>query len=192
MMCALSRWLVSRAEDTGRKLPRFVERHLGRCPGCGAFVRASRALGPGLRSERPDFLAKVPEFAVDLDAAASRLEPARHGTEAVSRRRARLPFGLRPLPVAAAALLVMATAAVVFFQVNRPGLSVDPQQMAAARAAVKSLTSAPQGLGGIVGQAESSLDRERQVLEKSLFSAVDYLQARLNITVERKDRAKSL
>jgi hypothetical protein len=191
MLCALSRWLVSRAEDTGRKLPRFVERHVGRCPGCGAFMRASMALGTGLRSERPDFLAKAPEFAVDLEAAARR-EPLRGVSEAASRGRARLLFGLRPLPVAAAALLVVVAAAVVLFQVNRPGLSVSPQQMAAARAAIKSLTSAPQGLEGMVGQAESSLDRERRVLEKSLSSAVDYLQARLNVTVERKDRSKSL
>jgi hypothetical protein len=190
MLCALSRWLVSRAEDTGKKLPRFVERHIGGCQACGAFVRASRALGPGLKSERSGFLAKVPEFAVELEGAESR-EPERRTAEAASRGRSRFLFGLRPLPVAAAVLLVAATA-VVLFQVNRPGPAMSPREIAAARTAIKTLTSAPQELPGVVGRAESSLDRERQILEKSLFSAVDYLQARLNIKVERKDRAKSL
>jgi hypothetical protein len=190
MLCALSRWLVSRAEDAGRKLPRVVERHIGRCPVCSAFVRASRALGSGLRSERADFLAKVPEFDVDLEAAAPRPEPDRRAVETPARGPRRLLFGLRPLPVAAAALLIVATA-VVLFRVDRPGPAVNPQQMAEARSAIRSLTTAPEGLRGVVGEAESSLDKERRVLEKSLASAADYLQARLNIKVERKGSAKS-
>ncbi len=180
MLCALSRWMVSRSEDTGKKLPGVVERHIGRCPACGAYVRASMALASRLRSERDGYLGKVPEFAVDLEAAALRARPSR-----------RFLFGLRPLPVAAAAL-VMVAAAVVIFEVTRPAPTPNPQEMAAARAAIKSLTSAPAELGGAVGQAESSLDKERRILEKSLVSAADYLQARLNIKVERKGRSSSL
>ena len=69
MLCALSRWMVSRSEDTGKKLPRAIERHIGRCPACGAYVRASMAVAARLRSERAAYLAKAPEFAVDLEAA---------------------------------------------------------------------------------------------------------------------------
>jgi hypothetical protein len=57
---------------------------------------------------------------------------------------------------------------------------------------LKSVTAAPDELGGAVAGAESSLDREREILEKSVLSALDYVQTRLNIKVEWKERPKSL
>ena len=191
MLCALSRWMVSRSEDTGKKLPRMVERHVGRCPACGAFVRASMAVASRLRSERAAYLAQAPDFAVELDAAALRTRPDRRGVEAAPKRSPRFLFGLRPLPVAAAALLLV-VAAVIIFRTGRPTPSLNPQDLAAARATIKSLTSAPAELRGVVGEAESSLDKERRVLERSLASAADYLQARLNIKIERKPSSNSI
>jgi hypothetical protein len=44
----------------------------------------------------------------------------------------------------------------------------------------------------VIGEAESSLENERLILERSLTAAVEYLQARLNIKIERKDAPKSL
>jgi hypothetical protein len=191
MLCTLSRLMISRAEDTGKKLPGIVARHVGRCPACGAFARASMALASGLRSERVDLLAKVPEFEVDPEAGAALPQPERRDVEVAPRGSRRFLFGLRPLPVAAAALVLVATA-IVLFQVPRHETAANPQELAAARAAIKSLTSAPEELKGVFGEAESSLDKERRVLEKSLFSAVDYLQARLNIKIERKGNANPI
>lgn len=191
MLCALSRWMVSRSEDTGKKLPRAIERHIGRCPACGAYVRASMAVAARLRSERAAYLAKAPEFAVDLEAASLRMRPDRRGAETATKASRRFLFGLRPLPVAAAALFLVA-AAVIVFRVTRPAPPANPQEMAAATAAIRSLTSAPKELPGVVGEAESSLDKERRILEKSLFSAADYLQARLNIKIERKSNPHSI
>jgi hypothetical protein len=57
---------------------------------------------------------------------------------------------------------------------------------------LKSITAAPGELGGAVIDVESSLDREREILERSILSALDYLQERLNIKIERRDRPKSL
>jgi len=39
MLCALTKWLISRREDTGRPLPAWAEGHLRRCPSCGEFAR---------------------------------------------------------------------------------------------------------------------------------------------------------
>lgn len=189
MLCTISRWMISRAEDTGKKLPGFVERHIGHCRGCGAFVRASMSLSAGLKAGRSDLLAGVPDFVIDLEG--TRVAGERRAAATTSRAPHRFLFGLRPLPVAAAALL-MAVTGVLLFQVTRREPAPAAQDLSAARAAIKSLTSAPQELPGVVGQAESALDRERRILEKSLVSAVDYLQARLNITIERKDRSKPL
>lgn len=185
MLCTLSRWMISRSLDTGAKLPRAIERHVGRCRDCGAFARASMTLASRLKSERAAFLDKVPDFPLDFGR-----EPAR--AVGAARGARRLLFGLRPLPVAAAALLLVVAAGVLVLQSDRRPVPADPRDLAAAKAALKSLTSAPEGIPGAVGQAESALDRERRILEKSLIEAADYLQARLNIKIERKDRPKSL
>jgi hypothetical protein len=42
-----------------------------------------------------------------------------------------------------------------------------------------------------VTEAESSLGREREIVERSLASAAEYLQARLNVRIERRMAAKS-
>lgn len=186
MLCRLSRWMISRSQDTGTKLPRAIERHVGRCRDCGAFARASMSLASRLKSERAAFLAKVPEFSLDLDVDRVSLRP-----EAPARAPRRLVFGLRPLPAAAAALVVVA-AGVLVFQATRRPTPAAPQDLAAARATLKSLTAAPAGLPGALGAAESSLDKERQVVERSLMAAADYVQARLNIKIERKANPKSL
>ena len=192
MLCTLSRWMISRAEDTGKKLPRVVERHVGRCRACGAFARASMTLAARLRAERSDVLAKVPDFGVDLGPDAAAPAPEARGLAAARPVSPRFLFGLRPLPAAAAALVVVAVAGIVIFQAVRREPAAAPQDLAAARAAIKSLAAAPEELQGVVGGAESALDKERRILEKSVVSAVDYLQARLNIKIERRDVSKPI
>jgi hypothetical protein len=192
MLCRISRWMISRSQDTGKKLPPAIERHVGRCRDCGAFARASMTVASRLRSERTAFLEKVPDFPLDLGADRAVFETEPRTAEKASRAPRRLVFGLRPLPVAAAALVLAVTAGIIVFQTTRRPAPANPHDLVAMRAALKSLTSAPEGIPGVLGQAESSLDRERQVLERSLVAAADYLQSRLNIKIERKGQAKSL
>jgi len=172
--------MVSRSEDTGKKLPRPIERHIGRCRACGVFVRASMAMASELRAERAAWLAKVPDFAVGLEPEPRQMVD----SEPTSRRR--ILFGLRPLPVAAAALAVVASGFVLFQVLRRQEPAPNAQGLVAARSAIMSLATAPRGFGGMVGEAESSLERERQILERSIASAAEYVQARLNIKIERR------
>ena len=68
-----------------------------------------------------------------------------------------------------------------------PALSEEGR--AAAMDAIRSLSAAPRELPTILGEAESPLVMERRTLERSVSSAVEYLQARLNIKIERRGPA---
>jgi len=181
MKCQLVKWLISRTEDTGKPLPGFAARHARRCRTCGDYARAVASLSSGLRSVRSAWLAAAPDFDVDLPAAEA---PGPAAAAALARRRSW--FGLRPLPVAATVLAVVA-GTLVFVQVvlKRPVPAVE--ERAAALAAFKTITAAPAGVQGVIREAESPLERERLVLERSVASAVEYLQARLNIRIERRE-----
>lgn len=192
MLCRISRWMISRSQDTGAKMPRAVERHVGRCRDCGAFARATMSVASRLRSERAAFLDKVPDFPLDLGADRASVEMAPRTAQRASRAPRRLVFGLRPLPAAAAALILVAVSGIIVARATRRPVAANPQDLAAMRTAFKNLTSAPEGIPGVLGQAESSLDKERQVLERSLVAAADYLQSRLNIKIERKANSRSI
>jgi hypothetical protein len=182
MWCTLSRWLISRAEDTGKALPRFAGRHVRGCRACGEFARTAATLSSRLRTERSAWLAGVPDFAVETGPDATPMPAAKAG----AREQRRSWLALRPLPVAAAATVIVA-GALILFQVVLKEPAPTAEERAAAMAALKTITSAPQELQGFIGAAESPLDRERRVLEKSVSSAVEYLQARLNIRIERRE-----
>jgi hypothetical protein len=186
MLCMLSRWMVSRAEDTGKKLPRFAVRHAKRCGACREFARSSASLSTGLEAERAAFLDGVPEFSV-ATLPATEISTTERGDVAGADRQLGRPWPfLRPLTVAAA-VLIIAVGAFVVFRIGRHEPELSVQDRAAAMAAIKSVSGAPGELGGIVGEAESSLDKERQILEKSIAAAAEYLQARLNIKIERRN-----
>jgi hypothetical protein len=185
MICNLTRWLISRAEDRGKEMPRFAERHAARCGACREYARFAGSLSSRLSGETPAFLAKAPDS--PLDPAAWTAEGAGRGTRADFRRR----FVLRPFPAAAAVLVVAASALVIFLVVRREPALTSAEKRAVI-ASLKSVTAAPAEFRVAVAEAESSLTRERVILEKSVLSAVEYLQARLNIRVERKQAPKSL
>jgi hypothetical protein len=100
-------------------------------------------------------------------------------------------LALRPLPAAAAVLAVVAAALLIFrVALREPGPTSEDR--AAGRAAIMSIAAAPGGFRGALTEAESSLERERQALERSVASAVEYLQARLNVRIERRDPPQDL
>jgi hypothetical protein len=185
MFCNMTRWLISRAEDRGKEMPRFAERHAARCGACRDYALFAASLSARLAGEAPSFLAASPDF--PLDPAAWAPEGAGRGTRAPFRRR----FVLHPFP-AAAAVLVVAASALILFLVVRPGPGLTSAEKQAVIASLKSVAAAPAEFRLAVAEAESSLAKERQILERSVLSAVEYLQARLNIRVERKQAPKSL
>lgn len=185
MLCALSRWMISRAADTGKTPPRFVERHLRRCRACAEYARFAASLPARFSGDKDAFLAAVPEF--PLDEAAWAKDPVRADEPTSLGRR----FALRPIPAVAGTLVVVAAGFLVYRLVV-PGPRPTAEDRAAAQAAIKTLVAAPESVQGALVGAESSLEQERRVLEKSIAWAAEYLQARLNIKIERKGPAQDL
>lgn len=191
MLCAITRRMISRAEDAGTRLPRIAERHAARCGACGEFARSAASLASRLRSERAAWLAAVPEFPAVRGLAGAAIEPEASAVEARAAGPRRAWFALRPLPAAAAAL-ILAAAGLFLFQIARQEPPLSERDRAAAQAAFKRLTSSPEEFRGVLGEPESSLEKERRILEKSVSSAIEYLQARLNIRIERRETPKPL
>ncbi len=178
MLCRLTRWLISRAEDRGKALPRFAQRHAERCADCREYARFTAALSSRFSQEIRPFLAAIPDF--PLNPAGPVSESPRPGKGGLRGRR----FAFLPFP--AAALAVAATALILFLVVPRTAsLSLRDREQAAAT--LKTVTAAPAQFRGILEGAETSLTNERAILEKSFLSAIDYLQARLNIKIERRE-----
>ena len=184
MFCNLTRWLISRAEDRGKEMPHFAEHHAARCGACREYALFAASLSARLAGEAPSFLAATPDSPLDPTAWVPE-EGAGRGTRAPFRRR----FFLHPFP---ASVLVVAASALVLFLVVRREPVLTSAEKRAVIASLKSVTAAPAEFRLAVVEAESSLAKERQILERSVLSAVEYLQARLNIKIERKQTPKSL
>ena len=185
MFCNLIRWLISRADDREKETPRFAERHAARCGACREYALFAASLTARLAGEAPAFLAKAPDS--PLDPAAWAAEGDGRGTGAPFRRR----FVLHPFP-AAAAVLVVAASALILFLVVRRGPALTSAEKQAVIASLKSVVAAPAEFSLAVEEVGSPLARERQILERSVVSAVEYLQTRLNIRIERKQEPRSL
>jgi len=181
MLCHLTRWFISRSEDEGGAWPRIAERHAARCGACREYARFVSSLSARMGAEIPSFLAQAPEAPPTLEGIDAK------GPRSRRRASGRRPVLLRPLPLASAAVTLVALLFIFAPAVFRtPGLS--PADRQAAFAVLKTVTTAPADLRGAVAGAESSLDREREILEKSVLSALEYVQARLNVRVEYQGR----
>jgi hypothetical protein len=176
--------MISRAEDKGTKPRPWVERHTARCGACRDYARFTASLRVRLSGERPGFVAAAPEFSLN-EAVWARAE---RGTE----RRASLVRRLTLHPFAAAAsALVIAAGALVLFQFVLREAPPSTEERVTVRAALRSFAAATDEWPAAVTEAESSLGREREIVERSLASAAEYLQARLNVRIERRMAAKS-
>jgi hypothetical protein len=185
MVCRLARRMISRAEDCGTKPPRWVGRHAARCGACLEYARFTDSLKTRLAAEKPGVLDAAPEFPLD-QAAWAQAGTGREKRASLVRR-----LTLHPFPAAAAALLVVAAGLVLFQVALREPSPPSAEDRAAVRAALRSFAAAPDEFPGVVTEAESSLMREREILKRSLASAAEYLQARLNIKIERRDAPRS-
>lgn len=181
MLCPLIRWLISRKTDTGVKMPEWGARHVERCESCRAYAAFSESLPDRLSEEVSAHLAAVP----GVDA---RRIPFESVVSPAGRRAGRRHF-LRPFPVAAIVLTL--GAAVVLIVGVRRGPTSAADEARAALAGLKRMTTVTGEWPGIIATAESSLEKERLILEKAARSACAYLQDRLNISIERKDATSS-
>jgi hypothetical protein len=186
MLCHLIRWMISRAEDRGKPLPGSVQRHIGRCADCRAYALFTASLRSRLSQDMWSFLAAVPDFALS-PAGSGSCEDSSRGSAKL--RPPRLLF--RPLPVAAAALVVAVATLILFRVLPRPA-SISALEREKALVELKTIMAELGQFEGVIEGAESTLASERAILEQSVLSAVEYLQDRLNIKVEWREMKKRL
>jgi hypothetical protein len=72
------------------------------------------------------------------------------------------------------------------FRGLRSGPALSVERARAAMAELRRVAAVPDDWPEVLTTAESSLERERLLLENSARSAYAFLQDRLNITIERK------
>lgn len=185
MLCSLTRWMISRAEDRGKKMPRFAAYHVGRCRTCREFAGFAESLSSRLAKDTRAFLVRIPDFVLEPPAPAA--GNAQRSTQGHRRRR----LTVYPFPAAAIALVVVVSAFVLIRIAGREP-APSPLEKKTALAALQSVSSVPAEFQGAVVEAESYLANESLILEKSVLSAVEYLQARFNIKIERKESPNSL
>ncbi|MBN1940004.1 MAG: hypothetical protein JW843_10480 [Candidatus Aminicenantes bacterium] len=180
MLCPLTRWFISRFEDTGKAIPPWVVRHVGRCASCRSFAAFSDSLPARFCGERSSLLDDVP------DAPPRRNVP--HSRKPDLARRSRFRSVLRPVP--AAALVLILAAGVFLLRGILSGPPLTAERAKAALADLRKAAAVTREWPGFVRTAESSLDQERIVLENAARSAYAFLQDRLNLTIERKDSTR--
>lgn len=180
MICLWTRWLISRSHDLGKPLPGFAARHAGRCGRCREYARFCGTLPSRLTESLPVRLDRTPAFPPFRPAASSKDAGNRpHGEF-------RRPVFLRPLPMAAA-VLVLAAGVFLFQRITSgPPMSAERAQMALEN--LRKVTAVPDEWPSVVTTAESSLDGERVLVENAARSAFEFLQNRLNIKIERSGR----
>jgi len=180
MICLWTRWLISRSHDLGKPLPGFAARHAESCRRCREYARFCGTLPSRLSESLPARLDRAP--------ASSPFRIPRVTEESENRRSGgpgRRVF-LRPVLVAAA-VLALAAGAFLFLRIAN-GPSMSAERAKAALEDLRKVTAAPGEWPSAVTTAESTLDKERRLIENAAKSAFDYLQNRLNITIVRADR----
>jgi len=152
MVCALTKWLISRREDTGRVLPAWAEGHLRGCPSCGEFAR----LVSSWAEQRSDWRA------LDLSRPPAEESP-----------RLRAVLARRRVPAAALAMVFAAVllGALWLAWPRTPGLPsldelIDRQKVSLLREEIATV--------------ENPLRQEMDGLEQELSGAINFLISRLD------------
>lgn len=177
MFCFIYKRLISRYLDMGNsrgEMPAFVARHVRRCDTCRKFHRLSQSLGRRLVADRSRFL----RGSKNVDSLNEKIISALVTTPVPTPRRR--PVGGRfrlPVPVMAAALVVLVVTLGIIFQVGvrAPGAGED---MAIGLEAIDfNKISLPE----IVGRVESPIEAEMNSLKQSMKSAAEFISSVVDV-----------
>jgi len=162
MLCAFTKWLLSRREDTGRRLPSWAESHLHRCPSCLEFARLLSTWGE-----------QSAEHSAFDQAETDRSRRIRFRRAAGERPRPGVGLFPKRIPVAALAVVfaVVVLGAIWMALPRTPAIPsldriINPEEVSALR--------------GEIATVESPLRQEMEGLEQKLDAAVNFLISRLD------------
>jgi hypothetical protein len=175
MFCFIYKWIISWALDSGKGLPGVVNRHIGRCSSCREFARVSGLLAARLTKDAPGFLQRSPDTYDTLNIKITSALDVKSPPQLTLRRR----FNFMPKPALAAALVVLAVAIAIFFQVipfTAPGTVENSINDLSESVIVKNPLQ-------VIKQVESPIESEIRSLGQSINSAAKFLVSRLDVKI---------
>lgn len=175
MFCFIYKWMISWALDSGKGLPGAANRHIDRCSDCREFARLSGFLATRLTQDAPGFLQSGHETSDMLNIKITSALDTKTPTQLTRRQR----FNFIPKPALAAALLVLAVAIAVLFQVipfTTPTPGERPINDLSESVTVKNPLQ-------IIEKVESPIESEMRSLGRSVNSAAKFLISRLDIKI---------
>ncbi len=172
MLCFVYKWLISRALDSGKKLPNLAARHLNRCQECRHFARLSESLASKLTLAGAVFRQGNHHVLNEKIISALVTQPIPRST----------PKGrFLPIPAFAAALVTLAAVVGIILLQVIPLPAPGPDKSLLNDLPRIAATKPP--LQEIVGLIESPMETEMLGLEKSMKSALEHLLSCLNPTI---------
>ena len=174
MFCFIYKWIISWALDSGKGLPGAANHHIGRCSGCREYTRLSGLLATRLSQDAPGFLQRGHDSYDTLNIKITSALDAKSPPQLTPMRR----FYFMPKPALAAALVVLAVAIAVIFQVipfTAPGTgerSINDLSESIVKNPLK-----------VIEQVESPIESEIRSLGQSINSAAKFLVSRLDVKI---------
>lgn len=181
MICALSKWFISRSLDLDKEVPGFVRNHLKKCDSCREFLQFSQTLEEKAALDASSVIRETPDSVLDK-VKPTVFKPPR--PQAKSRLRQTL------VPVVS---ISMAAILITIFVLFRPSQSPPPQLneglslLTEGDSFLFGKDSTPrESLQSLASQLESPFDREWLSLKNAVKSASDRLSSRLDLKIEQQ------
>ncbi len=179
MFCFIHKWFVSRSLDTGESLPGFVVRHLAGCAECRNFERLSGSLANRLSQDAQALIRQHDDFLNERINSALAAGAGKRVTQPFKASPRRNPL-LAPVPLLAAALLVIAVITGIIWQTigdGQPGPGRERSLIAADFEIGKT------SLVEIAGRVQSPMAREMTALENTVKSAAGFIEECLDLKI---------
>ncbi len=172
MFCAIYKWLISQAVNSGKPLPGRLLRHTRRCASCHEFAQFCGSLRPKLAQDKRAVLDHhTDEFNQKIMSALSKelssIPAAQPGIQKSKTQRPAL------IPVLAAALLVLAVSlSIILLRAPR-----SEKEISLVRISEVVSAASPED---VLGRLETPLEKEYVELKQTLNSTTKFLLSSLN------------
>ena len=175
MICYLTKWYISREQDTGRNIPGMVRRHIDRCDSCQEYARFTQGLSERAKSDASSLIAETPEEVMErikIKAAEGVVPTRKH----YSRRWL--------VPATSGAIAVILIAVILIFQPFQPS----SQDLTGERSQIlRALTLSEIDLRAYTGYIDSPFEKEWEGLKKAVLTSKDKLISHLSLRIARAE-----
>lgn len=176
MLCAITKWFISRALDTNKEMPVLFRRHLTKCASCREFVWASRRIETRAARDAGQLMEKTPA-GLSERIKANVFQPDDSPQEAYKPLKTRSRWLIPMASTAAAAALLAVILFVQPFQNQKQ--TPDNKELSL----FNSLTRPAEKVKNVSLEVESPYERELETLRKAARSASRYVLDKLDLRI---------